>query len=274
MIANIYLFTNLSHKEQCLHLYEGIFMPTSSVQVISPIFLVWFFGLKHRRKKSLFFAAKCCQYVHHLHTDSVGAEQVMSSQIIGDFSWKQLVDAMRKTVCRSGFCGPKTKTMSYKCLIKGKKIYIQCYAIILKSTIRMTIHCTLHIMMLSLSKTLSATDDWKVIKLCLFIYLKKKLHWIFHFWIFLRGVRVKTVLSATGKNRHMYVGMQNSSICFVVEWKHNKSLQQTVIWCKQSRAPPHLSITPPILMALFQSFRVAFPEMCTNCFGLISWSSY
>jgi len=33
-------------------------------------------------------------------------------------------------------------------------------------------------------------------------------------------------------------------------------------------------MTPPILMALFQSFRVAFPEMCTNCFGLISWSSY
>lgn len=40
------------------------------------------------------------------------------------------------------------------------------------------------------------------------------------------------------------------------------------------KSPPHLSMTPPILMALFQSFRVAFPEMCTNCFGLISWSSY
>lgn len=43
---------------------------------------------------------------------------------------------------------------------------------------------------------------------------------------------------------------------------------------QQKAVLPHLSMTPPILMALFQSFRVAFPEMCTNCFGLMSWSSY
>lgn len=36
----------------------------------------------------------------------------------------------------------------------------------------------------------------------------------------------------------------------------------------------HLSMIPPILMALFQSLSVAFPDMCTNCLGLISWSSY
>lgn len=34
----------------------------------------------------------------------------------------------------------------------------------------------------------------------------------------------------------------------------------------------YLSITPPSLMALFQSFRVAFPARCTNCLGLMSWS--
>lgn len=33
----------------------------------------------------------------------------------------------------------------------------------------------------------------------------------------------------------------------------------------------YLSMTPPSLMALFQSFRVAFPAMCTNCLGLMSW---
>lgn len=49
--------------------------------------------------------------------------------------------------------------MSYKCLIKGKNIYIQCYAIILKSSITMTIHFALHIMMLWLSKMLSAADN-------------------------------------------------------------------------------------------------------------------
>lgn len=31
-------------------LYGGIFMPTSSVQAIRPIYLVCFFGLKHWRK--------------------------------------------------------------------------------------------------------------------------------------------------------------------------------------------------------------------------------
>lgn len=44
-----------------------------------------------------------------------------------------------------------------------------------------------------------------------------------------------------------------------------KSRQKEVIWV-------YLSITPPSLMALFQSFRVAFPARCTNCLGLMSSS--
>lgn len=103
------------------HLYEGIFMPTSSIQVIHPNFLVCFFGLKHCRKNNSFSLPNAASTFTTYTLTLLGAEQVVSSQIIGDFIWKQPLDAMRRTVGKSGFCGPKTKTMSYKCLIKGKK---------------------------------------------------------------------------------------------------------------------------------------------------------
>lgn len=68
------------------HLCEGIFMPTSSVQVIHPIFfLVWFFWSQTLQKNNSFSLPNAASTFTTYTLTLLGAEQVVSSQIIGDF---------------------------------------------------------------------------------------------------------------------------------------------------------------------------------------------